>query len=743
MSGMKAQTSSTEANITDDIITLLNEALSLHQSEQLKEAEKRYKKALLDSRHQIDVATMVAVFYQQIGRHKFAITLLTKALGQSPQHAKALTLLARSQLAEENYTAALESLTKAERAAPENAEITLLKALSLHRIRYLDDALSHYQHALAQKESLPQLEQITLYHGIADLHLSRLNRAEAIRLLEEAVAENCASYDTLCRLAIAHGESTNEGLKYIMQALALDNKSNIGLALFARALEQGQIPPLGNQAMKEILNNCLDCKEVNQQSIAVAWILNFFLLNDKDLAKELFDTENYADFLSQIESRQGINLFLDPYFLKGLSQIRPSRINIERIFTFLRRYCLQQYCEHLKLRSEETPLLAALAQQSFDNEYIFAETAAETAFIHELSARLSSQTTFTPEDEQALLLLASYRPLFSTLPSASKLQQAKFSAPFEAVVKLTISEPLEEQRLKKSIRALSPVENETSKAVKQQYEENPYPRWRTESIFKPYHTSAIATEHQQKLKVLIAGCGTGKHILTAFHVYPNAKFTAIDISLASLSYAKRKLGEYGLDKDVSLYQCDLLEVEKLKDEFDYIECCGVLHHIKEPPKGLAALAAKLRPGGRIKLALYSSTARRSILETRDFIEASGYQPTREDILTCRQYLASEYLKGNERFPIHKWRDFYTLSECRDLLFHIQEHNYTLPEVKSLLEGADLRFDRFSIDSKTKAAYDEMFNSNGQPESLDNWARFEETYPETFAGMYQFQSYKPA
>lgn len=729
------------APLSDEVMSLLKEALTLHQTENLKAAEQLYKKALINSRHQIDVASMVAVFYHQIGRYKFVITLLNKALSQSPDHTKALTLLSKAYLANEDYDLALKTLEQAEILAPSAADIKLQKAICLHRMARLDEALTAYKSAHSNKAELALLDQLDLYHGMADLHLSRHERVEAITCLEEAITEQAATYDTLARGAIAYGESTEHALTFILKALELDSKTDTAKALFARSCEQGQMPPLGNDKMKAIIEACLESPTVNQQSIALPWVLNFFLLNDKELAEDLFEIKDYESFITRLKKGPGISLFLDPYFLKGLSAIRPTRVNIERIFVFLRRYCLETIKQSGQQKEELSPLLAALAQQSFENEYIFAETKSEYTYITALETDLKGKLSLLDVEEQTLLLYAAYRPLIS-LPAAGTLVNAHSTKYLEEVITLTVTEPLKEQQLKKSIRSFSAITNETSKAVKSQYEENPYPRWRTESIFKPYHTDAIAKPYQKKLNVLIAGCGTGKHILTAFHVYPNAKFTAIDISLSSLAYAKRKLMEYDLDRDVSLYQCDLLEVEKLPSDFDYIECCGVLHHIKNPPEGLKALTKKLKPGGKIKLALYSSTARSAIINTRHFIEEKGYQPNREDILACRQLLIDEYLSGNKSFPIHKWRDFYTLSECRDLLFHIQEHNYNLGEISALLKEAGLEFERFSIDTKTKAAYDEMFGERAEPETLKNWAEFEAKYPETFAGMYQFRSIKP-
>ena len=49
--------------------------------------------------------------------------------------------------------------------------------------------------------------------------------------------------------------------------------------------------------------------------------------------------------------------------------------------------------------------------------------------------------------------------------------------------------------------------------------------------------------------------------------------------------------------------------ESESGDFDIIEVTGVLHHMKDPEEGLAALAKLLRTGGAIKIALYSKRAR--------------------------------------------------------------------------------------------------------------------------------------
>ena len=112
--------------------------------------------------------------------------------------------------------------------------------------------------------------------------------------------------------------------------------------------------------------------------------------------------------------------------------------------------------------------------------------------------------------------------------------------------------------------------------------------------------------------ILIAGCGTGIQIIEASK-YSNCEITAIDLSKASISYAKRKVDEYGL-KNVNFIEMDILELELIGKRFDLIECSGVLHHMNDPIKGLSSLFNVLEPKGFLKLGLYSKYARAEIIK---------------------------------------------------------------------------------------------------------------------------------
>ena len=83
-------------------------------------------------------------------------------------------------------------------------------------------------------------------------------------------------------------------------------------------------------------------------------------------------------------------------------------------------------------------------------------------------------------------------------------------------------------------------------------------------------------------------------------------------------------------------------------------------------------------------------------------------------------------------------DFYSLSTCRDLLFHVQEHRFTLPQIEAALNDLDLRFLGFELRrSWIRRSFSEFYPEKDALTSLSLWHQFELKNPRTFRGMYQF------
>ena len=88
----------------------------------------------------------------------------------------------------------------------------------------------------------------------------------------------------------------------------------------------------------------------------------------------------------------------------------------------------------------------------------------------------------------------------------------------------------------------------------------------------------------------------------------------------------------------------------------------------------------------------------------------------------------------------KYSDFFSTSECRDLLFHVQEHQLTIPEIKAFLRDQRLIFLGFA--NPPAQTYRARFPDPAMTD-LDNWHTFETDNPKTFVNMYQFWIQKPA
>jgi len=358
--------------------------------------------------------------------------------------------------------------------------------------------------------------------------------------------------------------------------------------------------------------------------------------------------------------------------------------------------------------------LKALAAQCFRNEYVFWQSDEEIERVKALNLR----------DEWEYSLAACYGPV----DRKEQLQKEKEAAA--------------------SIPRLTEISDAVSQKVQEQYEENPYPRWDKMWLPEP---RPVAEELQRILpeqpssvfaglshppQLLVAGCGTGKHAAQVAARYKDSQIVAVDLSSASLGYAKGKLEEHGFADRVELMQADILELGKLDRQFDMIESTGVLHHMQDPIAGWKMLLSLLKPQGLMKIALYSELARQLIVKAREIIAQKGYEPTPQGIRQCRRDMMLSP-DANELAELVRMPDFYSLSECRDLIFHVQEHRYTIPQLQDILEELSLEFLGFEHAMQVKdATYAEHYPHDRKQTNLNHWHELEQRNSLLFYGMYQ-------
>lgn len=446
-----------------------------------------------------------------------------------------------------------------------------------------------------------------------------------------------------------------------------------------------------------------------------------------------------------------------------LKNVRVTDIAIERYLTNVRRALLESVVAGSSQASNQDAdaslldFYGALARQCFINEYVFAFSEAEHAAASNLRETLKADLqSGAGISALRLAAVASYFPLHTIDGHEALLErpyEQQWPAAIEAVLTQQVREPAIERGLRAGIPALTSIEDDVSLMVRQQYEENPYPRWvKAASPSKATTINARLRHHfpfsrfrdlAQKggdgdggaVDVLVAGCGTGQQLIDLAQRTTGARILAIDLSMASLSYARRKTDEAGL-RNIEYGHADILRLGALGRRFDMIDCGGVLHHLGDPLAGWSVLRSLLRPGGLMRLALYSELARHRVVAAHRYIAERGYGRAADDIRQFRQDImalpADHPLRALAQMP-----DFFSISDCRDLLFHVQEHRFTVPQIAAFLETAGLDFLGFDADQPTFNRYDAQFPHDRARADLANWHVFEQANPTTFRGMYQF------
>jgi SAM-dependent methyltransferase/tetratricopeptide (TPR) repeat protein len=446
---------------------------------------------------------------------------------------------------------------------------------------------------------------------------------------------------------------------------------------------------------------------------------------------------------NQLLDAAGWAAIADDAMLRGVLTTTPVRdLALERFLTSVRAALLERAAHSPDTDSHLLEFCCALARQCFNNEYVFTEGPNECDLVARQSKLLADaiegQGSISP---LRLATVASYRPL-STLPHAGRLLERAWPEAVDKLLTQQIREVDEERRMRASIPRLTPIEGETTAAVRQQYEENPYPRWVVASsqpeplTIDDYFKVSFPLSpfrplgHRGGVDILIAGCGSGEHSIGTARRFQGAKVLAIDLSLSSLAYAQRKTRELGLP-NIEYAQADVLALGSIGRSFDLIEASGVLHHLSDPAAGWRALLKLLRPGGLMRLGLYSELARADIVAGRRFIAEGGFDATAADIRRCRQEVL-EPLPALVRLP-----DFFSISGCRDLLFHVQEHRLAIPQIKEFLDAQKLAFVGFELDAGALRDYRAKFSNDQSMTDLECWDAFERDRPDTFAAMYQF------
>lgn len=602
-----------------------------------------------------------------------------------------------------------------------DAEIARLtdRALSLYQAGQFREAETYYRKALS----------LNPCHAAAAFQLSRL-------LVASDKPRDALKY---CLLALQHGTVDQGMFQHLIRLLYMqpgghalaEARDAIVQCFHANGFDLQQL----SRPVTEILKAQVQTGEL----ISLARQGNVDQLQQRMLARtysRLFDDELLVKALTW-------TLFCDPDLEVLLGGIRKSflKIVIHKQDSFERKGIVDDGCH----------FLAALACQCFSNEYCYATGSEETDLLQDLETALTSTLAEGGWDAQRdparILVYGMYRPLYR-LPEGERLFEQNGllnGEAFSAFLDIQWFGPREEDGIGGQIPAITAIDDITSRKVREMYEESPYPPWLTvtrrvqrpfvQQIKQMFPSILLPQLDDGTVEMLIAGCGTGKQAIMSASRFTHSRLLAVDLSRSSLSYAARKTRQLGID-NITFAQADILQLAALPQRFHVIEAVGVLHHMQDPQQGLAVLAGLLRPNGLMNIGLYSELARRHIAALQAHFRQSGLQASADDIRNARTEIVNTDSEACRR--LRRLADFYSISGCRDLLFHVQERRYRLPEVAALLAKVGLRFLGFGWTvPRVPARYQRENPDDRSMSDLSKWDTFEQRHPDTFLGMYVF------
>jgi SAM-dependent methyltransferase len=257
--------------------------------------------------------------------------------------------------------------------------------------------------------------------------------------------------------------------------------------------------------------------------------------------------------------------------------------------------------------------------------------------------------------------------------------------------------------------------------VRAQYEAYPYPvrkpaDERTRLITgSPSHVDELnhyvlggRLDPDRPFRAMIAGGGTGDGaIMLAQQLAercPLGEVVYIDISEHSRRIAEERARVRGL-RNIRFMRVSIAELAASAmaasdlGPFDYIDCCGVLHHLRDPLAGLRTLTGVLADAGGMGLMVYGEYGRIGVYQMQEMlrlIEEQGPERAQRD----RVDLARRLLK---HLPATNWlhrnpfiRDHLEQGDAGlyDLFLHAQDRPFRVPEAADLAAAAGLRITAF-------------------------------------------------
>jgi Flp pilus assembly protein TadD len=419
-----------------EISLQLQKAIRLHETGAIAQAEQMYREIIATDRNVADAWNMLAVVLYQQQRLDEAAQATKRATGLRPNIAPYWLTRGNIAVAQGNDREAQSSFRRAIKLDPNFAEAHYWLARSYHRGGRLMDAIAVYRAALGIS---PEVAEIHYHLGRALLSADRAQ--EALEAYQQAFARDReGSFDRReCFDHFRYLEFRTPPEFWYAELVGFFRRTDIDKSRYAIA---GLRVLMANPAFRAMRA----AAETEGQFEPDAGALEA-MMRDELFGVLLRDT-----------------LIAQPEFEILLTRLRASLL----LDAELRgRAPLEFLCD--------------LALQCFNNEFVFAEGKAESdnlaLLVFDIEAALRDRRAIDEALLRSIVTIAMYRPLRAISGIEELLGREPITPEVERLLRRTVSNVLEEEKLRSGIPHIGTITDAVSQAVRSQYEENPYPRW--------------------------------------------------------------------------------------------------------------------------------------------------------------------------------------------------------------------------------------------------------------------------
>lgn len=254
------------------------------------------------------------------------------------------------------------------------------------------------------------------------------------------------------------------------------------------------------------------------------------------------------------------------------------------------------------------------------------------------------------------------------------------------------------------------LDPETLNKVREQYDSLPYPQMPIEStpleanIFDSLFIHNLTTPYYLRTQTVIdpsgklildAGCGSGYQSLVLAMANPGAKVIGVDVSQASVDFARTRLEYHGIE-NAEFHVMRLEDLPSLSMTFDYINCDEVLYMVPNPVECLQAFKTVLAETGIIRGNFHSALQRHDYYRSQALFKMMGLMDDNPEDLEVELVIeVMKALKDGVNLKQKVWKKEMETPEKKEkiLMNHMiqGDRGFTIPDIFSMLEATNLEF----------------------------------------------------